>query len=205
MSKTKGITGSRVELFILKSWEPDDSHDYEKDWEEGDPEGLPEDVEVPVRCIPVLEMHLADSLRSGCCCNLGVVPYLPNDGEQRFFKVWFDLSTRKVLDVRSVKPETFDLVSDTYELEDPADRDAIAKVQACFDIRENKGAFDGLEILVRDGIAELRLGSGSPPLLPSQHIYFTLSVPEDLDFFILPEVRESWKDWQDPRAKTATS
>jgi hypothetical protein len=204
MSKSERITGSRVELFILKGWIQDFSHDYDYD-----PDGPPKGVDMPVLVAPVLEMHLADSLESVWDSEVFAVGDLPKDGEQRFFKVWFDLSTRKVLDVKSVKPETLDCVHDTYELEKPLDPDAIARVQACFDMPENTTAFDVLEIPVREGIAEFMLRRGSPPPLPNQDIYCTLSVPDDVDFFITPEVRESWKDWQDFwqefRAKTATS
>src|SRR5208337_146989 len=124
MSISKCLTGSRAELFILKSWEQDLSDDYDCD-----PKGLPEGVEVPMVLTPRLEMHSADSLESVWGCEVFAVDDLPKDGEQRFFKVWFDFSTRKVLDVKSIKPETLDLDHDTYELEDPIDPDAIAKVQ----------------------------------------------------------------------------
>jgi hypothetical protein len=200
MSESKAITGTPAELFILKSgvWALPDDNDY-------DLEGLPEKVAMPIVFAPVLGMHLADGLEKVWEDERFGVGDLPKDGEQRFFKVWFDLSTRKVLDVKSVKPETLDPVHDTYELEDPIDPNAITKVQACFDMPENETAFEALEILVREGIAELLRWRGSPPLMPNEDIYFTLSVPEDVDFFISPEVRQSWKEWEDFQAKRATS
>jgi hypothetical protein len=182
MSKSKWITGSRAELFILKGWEEDRSDDYDYH-----PKGLHERVAVPIVLAPSLEMHSADSLESIWNFEAFADGDLPKDGEQRFFKVWFDFSTRKVLDVKCIKLETLDLVHDTYELEDPLDPDPVAKVQACFDMPENKMAFDGWERMLEG------------------NVYFDLEVPKDVDFFILEEVRESWKAWQDFRAKTATS
>jgi hypothetical protein len=173
MSNSKCISGSRVELFILKSWEPHESHDY-------DPEGLPEGVGVPILVAPVLRIHLADRLENVWKDECFGVGDLPKDGEQRFFKVWFDFAARKVLDVKCIKLETLNPDLDTYELENPTDPDAIAKVQACFDMPKNKTAFEDLEILVREGIAGLKLRYGSPPPMPNQNVYFTLSVPEGL-------------------------
>lgn len=175
MSNSKCISGSRVELFTLKSWEPVESHDYDYY-----PEGLPEGFGVPILVAPVLRIHLADGLENVWKDECFRVGDLPKDGEQRFFKVWFDFAARKVLDVKCIKVETLNPDLDTYEVENPTDPDAIAKVQACFDMPENKTAFEDLEILVREGIGGLKLRYGSTLPMPNQNVYFTLSVPEGL-------------------------
>jgi hypothetical protein len=202
MSESKCIAGSRVELFISKSGFDDCILDYDFDTEE-----FPDGVDMPTHFAPVLQMVLSDSLEhvlgadGWCFCDLTEdgEQHLREDGEQVLFKAWFDFSTRKVLAVKCIKIETINLDLDTYELEDPIDPNAIANVQACFDMPENKDAFDTIELMLREGVAEAlrRAGCAPRPQASYDVFFFELAVPEGVDFFITQGVRDSWKEWDD--------